>query len=322
MTDETAMTPPLNPLSMLVHVAFHHAPHRGQYLAAVLRAFAAYRLSRMLVVVDTNSSESKDIVSAIGLPQQIQARVDVHTDLPHPFDLTWMHRRHMASKLNEFDLFMYVEDDIEIPWPVFESWLRGAAAVERAGFVRGFLRVERDNGGRILSSDWRAAAVRPRFTRIDGIDYIRPEFFYQACWLCSATQVRQFIATAAWTQGRHGWSAVHRGHRGIDPATLKREFAAFGMVCSRPGRARVLLPVVDGQIARDAWIWHLPNNYAMGTHVDLLEAGALVQGGLGRRGLFSLAGLAAEGWRWLSYLLRLDVLRLRARRLLRRGTKR
>ena len=304
--------------SLLVHVAFHFVPHRWQFLAKVLTAIGTYRLSRILIVVDSNSPATAELIETVSLPPHCELRLDVHAALPHPFDLTWAHRMHMASAVGRFDCFMYLEDDIEVPWSTFEAWKAAAPAVDRAGFVRGFLRIERDREGRALSSDWRHPMSDPRCVRIDGRDYVRPDAFYQACWACTATQMQWFVDSHAWSHGFHRWSAVRRGHRGLNLADFKREFAAFGLACARAGRPRILLPLNEaGQIAQEAWISHLPNNYVDSPDVRLIGADGLLQG-VRRRGLFSLGGWLGEAKRWCIYLLRLDALLGKVKHRLRR----
>jgi hypothetical protein len=138
------------------------------------------------------------------------------------------------------------------------------------------------------------------------------------CWTCTASLMARFVDSRAWLHGFHGWSAVRRGHRGLNLADFKREFAAFGMACGRPGRPRILLPLDGtGQVAQDAWIWHLPNNYVDSPDVRLIRADRLLQGDR-RRGLRSVRGWFVEAKSWIRYVLRIDSLLARVKGRLRR----
>jgi hypothetical protein len=295
------------PISLLVHIAFHFVPHRWQYLARVLAGLAEFKIHRLLVVVDSNTLEVSERIAALALPKHCTVRVDVHTNLAHPFDLTWAHRKDMASAIASFDYFMYLEDDIYVPWATFEAWLRRAESVSAKGFIHGFLRVEFDLAGNPISTDWRRSAKRPPTIEIEGVKYIRPEWFYQACWVYSQATLQSFVGTGAWTRGFHRWSSMIRGHRHSGAANYTREFSAFGMACATPGRPRVLLPVNDNeQILLDCWVYHLPNNYAQGTDLNLLDARRLIEGGLGGTQSFSVIDRTAETVKWASYLLHLN----------------
>jgi hypothetical protein len=292
------------PISLLVHIAFHFLPHRWQYLERVITGLAEFEIDRLLVVVDSNTADVSECLAGLSLPKHCEVRVHVHPDLAHPFDLTWAHRKHMASSLDAFDYFMYLEDDIYVPSQTFAAWVRRSESVYERGYIHGFLRVEFDPAGRPTSSDWRRAARRPHAIEIDGVKYIRPEWFYQACWVYSRAAMQRFVSTAAWTRGIHRWSSVVRGHRHSGDANYTREFSAFGMACAAPGRPRILLPVNDsGQVLSDAWVYHLPNTYAQSSELQLLDARHLVEGGLGARQGFDSAARALEVQKWAAHLL-------------------
>jgi hypothetical protein len=296
---------PRRPISLLVHVAFHFAPHRWQYLERVLAGLAEFEIDRILVVVDSNTNDVSDRLAALSLPGHCNVRVDVHANLSHPFDLTWAHRRHMASALESFNYFMYLEDDVYIPWQTFDAWLRRSESVCKRGFIHGFLRVEFDLAGHPVSTDWCSSAKRPPAIEIDGVKYIRPKWFYHACWVYSRRTMRRFVRSESWTRGSHRWSSAtrtfDRNNKGVT-----RELSAFGMACAAPGRPRILLPVNDsGQIPSDAWVYHLPNNYAQGSPNNYgfgsIDARHLVEGGLGRSQPFDLIGRAVEARKWTAY---------------------
>jgi hypothetical protein len=296
---------PRRPISLLVHIAFHFVPHRWQYLERVLAGLAEYEIDRVLVVVDSNTNDVSDLLAALSLPGNCNVRVDVHANLSHPFDLTWAHRTHMASALESFDYFMYLEDDIYVPWQTFDAWLRRSESVYKRGFIHGFLRVEFDLAGRPVASDWPCSVKRPPAIEIDGVTYIRPVPFYQACWVYSRRTMRDFVRSDAWTRGIHTWSSVFREHRHWQ-RELTREYSAFGMACAAPGRPRNLLPVNDsGQISSDAWVYHLPNNYAQGfgPYCGKLDARHLVEGGLARGQPFDVIGCSVEACKWAASLL-------------------
>jgi hypothetical protein len=298
------------PISLLVHIAFHFVPHRWQYLEKVLAGLAEFEIERVVVVIDSNTNDVSERLVALSLSKHCNVRVDVHANLAHPFDLTWAHRKHMAGALESFDYFMYLEDDIYVPWRTFDAWLRRSESVRKRGFIHGFLRIEFDLAGHAVSSDWRRPVKRPATVEIDGVKYIRPESFYQACWVYSRATMQRFVRTGAWQRGFHPWSSLIRGYRHSGAANYTREFSACGMACAAPGRPRVLLPVDDnGQIQSDAWVYHLPNNYAQDPQyadLNLLNARHLVEGGLGASQPFDIIGRAVEARKWAAYLLHVN----------------
>ena len=306
---------------LLVHIAFHFVSHRTRYLETVIAGIAGYELDQVLIVIDSNTDAVADVVAGLQLPSHCTLRVDVHSGLVHPFDLTWAHRKDMELEVAGWDYFMYLEDDIHVPWTTFKQWLARSESVSRRGFIHGFLRVEVDAAGRTVSTDWRLPLRQPAMLEIQGAKYIRPLAFYQACWVYSRATMQEFIKGAAWKRGFHRWSAVTRGHRNLGAANYSREFAAFGMSCAAPGRPRVLLPLdVNGQVDSSAWVWHLPNNYADNPGMRLMLASELIEGGSRSSVAGESVDSALEGLRWAAYFLRTEQLagrlRHRARSLL------
>lgn len=301
--------------SLLVHIPFHFDERRWGYLREVLGALARYQLARVCVVVDTNSDSTRELVAGITTDDRFTVRVDVHRNLSHPFDLTWTGRADLAARSSDFDYFMYIEDDILVPWDAFDAWRAEEPELDRRGLMRGFLRVETDERGRAVATDWFSTVTRPVAFAIGGRRYVRPESFYHACWICGRGRMRWFVASEAWSRGFHRWSSVVRAHRRLRGVNYTREYSAFGWACAAAGAPRVVLPIdAEGRIARTAWIRHLPNNYALDSRqrggriaADELLVGPMVpaESACGRARV--LGAHVAETMAWAAYLARLDL---------------
>lgn len=244
----------MHQLRLLAHVAFHYSPQREKYLAEVVRNFIAYRehLQHVSVVIDTNTEETRARLQPLlqGLPFSVEVRC--HEDLPHPFALTRAHRQHMQEQVNAgaFDVFMYLEDDIVIPWRSFAAWLADNACVYRAGYLRGFLRVEKAEDGRVVAVDFKTVTSDPVFFRIGTRYYFVPEYPYHACWVYDRVQMRDFMASGVWKDRD-------------DAPHMMRERAAFGMATwGSRFHGKTVVPVEpDGTIPEEAFNYHVPNNY-------------------------------------------------------------
>jgi hypothetical protein len=270
MSNSPVQQLPISPAdsTLLVHVAFHYVAQRRVFIDAVLQTLFSYRLKSISIVVDTNSEETAHILDELAIPEHCSVRMDVHSALRDPMRLTWAGREHIEAAYEQFDYAMYVEDDIAIPWATLEKWLSEQGKVGAEGYILGFLRVEEGVGKGPVSSDWPRPSSHNELIHIAGRSYIRPERFYQACWVYSRADMRTFVQGPAWKNGFHPWSAVVtqrvvRDHR-AGLGNMIREYSAFGMQCGTPGRHRVILPVDESaRVPRDAWVWHLPNNYAV-----------------------------------------------------------
>ena len=96
------MFPVLSDSTLLAHIPFHFNPDRMVHLQRILNRFEGYPFSRVVVVVDTNTSETEQQVD-LRSGERVDVRVTVHGDLSDPFRLTWQHREIMAQHLEEFD---------------------------------------------------------------------------------------------------------------------------------------------------------------------------------------------------------------------------
>lgn len=261
------------PHRLLVHIPFHYQPQRLAYLQRLLANFNTYDLEELAVVVDTNDPRTQAALASTAPALAYDLTLRVHPNLPHPFDLTWVHRPQMAAQSRHYDSFMYVEDDILIPWPSFVAWWRDQAALYDQGWLRGFLRVEQNANGTAFLADFSEPMGQPTVRSIKGRRFFQPDYPYHACWVYSQRQLQDFMNSLYWDEANHSrclptWSQG-RGMR------FKREKAAFGMTYlplgqkgqnnqgESPAAHRVLLPLTaQGQaVDPDALIYHLPQNY-------------------------------------------------------------
>ncbi|TVQ43801.1 MAG: hypothetical protein EA365_11540 [Gloeocapsa sp. DLM2.Bin57] len=235
---------------LLVHIAFHYNPDREQYLFKVLENFKNYEISDIHVIIDTNTEETKEKLQ--DFLDTLPFTVDIHThlNLDHPFNLTWTHREHMLKHVEDYDVFMYIEDDILIPWIAFKGWLAENEAVYKTGKIRGFLRVENPNGDKLYAADYRQPMPAPVIWTIGSQYYFSPLRPYHACWVYSRIQMQEFIKTQAWIDGNTGAGGI-------------REKAASGMMWVYKFYHRLVLPInSDGTFPEEVFIYHLPNNYS------------------------------------------------------------
>lgn len=87
-----------------------------------------------------------DLTDPIDLPEFKRIKIYTHfykKDIG--MSLTMEHRKKMASKLNDYDIFLYAEDDIFITEKNIDSWIDIQNTLPK-GFVCGFLRYEQKEG--------------------------------------------------------------------------------------------------------------------------------------------------------------------------------
>ena len=87
---------------------------------------------------------------------RVTVRVDSHAKakMDHPFRLAWMHRAHMASKVDSYDWFLSAEADTFVPARAMLAQVALAEKLyERHNAILGFVRLCNDTSGRSFYSD-------------------------------------------------------------------------------------------------------------------------------------------------------------------------
>lgn len=213
---------------LLACISHHSAPGRIEYLRQVLNGFAEYELT-CDIIIDTN-------VAALDVRGE-NLTVVSHVSLEHPFFLAWAHRRHMMKeRIEDYRYFMYIEDDIYLPFENFEHYQRNFELLWPQ-YVPSFIRVE----------------------EFEGEEYVLDVTERQACQLigsrfCTLTQPYH----AFWIMPQ--WALKQNMRDDFVRLSDSREMAA-----SYPMWELNKMPVVelDGkQISRTCFAYHLPNNYA------------------------------------------------------------
>lgn len=123
-------------MRLLACISHYHSPERLQYLLRMLEAFVEYELT-VDIIIDAN-------VEGLEVTGENLTTVH-HVSLEHPFHLCWCHRRHIRDRLEAYDWFMYIEDDIFLPFANFQRYMTNFQTLW-PNFVPSFIRVEEFSG--------------------------------------------------------------------------------------------------------------------------------------------------------------------------------
>ena len=122
----------------------------------------------------------------------------------NPHSLPFSHKKIFADHLNEYDLFIYSEDDILITESNIRAYL-GACAVLKENEIPGFFRFERGTDGHVNYPEvhgpfhWECQSVRLRG------DHVFASFTneHAACYAITRSQLRRAIATGGFLVEPH-----------------------------------------------------------------------------------------------------------------------
>ena len=260
-------------MKISTHIAYYHYPDketsskRSKYVVSMLNDyFNDWENEQLDIFIHTNTEDAKIMLEEIIPKTHVTIHFIVH-DLSNenPHNLTWKHRDLMELQKDDYDVFIYLEDDIGMPYKAFQYWLKYKDMLYPEGYDVGFVRVESLDNKEFFCSD----VVQPSSCYI----YIQDRYFtwnhqnYCAFWICDKDTLSDFMISPYWKQHGlfpHGLNApeVH----------FIRESAAIGykmyydrMLSMHPGLTSMgsFYPVDYNKefISDICFVHHLANNY-------------------------------------------------------------
>ena len=211
---------------LLVCIAFHYVESRIDYVKQLLNNYATYKVD-VDIIVDSN------------LYIDLNAQVYVH-DLEDPYHLTWTHRKHFIDNIDNYDYFMYVEDDMLVTYEAFNEYISNFNALWELGCVPSFIRVEHYNGKKFVTDVISKQSVN--LISVNGKSFTTLSQPYHAFWIMPNKQLKESIT------------------QDFTKLDISRENAAsypmWGL-CKTP-----MVRVENNQISELSYSYHLANNYA------------------------------------------------------------
>ena len=216
--------------TLLVHICFHYVLDRIGYLQKMIENILTYPFLKIDIIVDTNVDPE-----TVNLPENILQKVIIKKHYPkEPFLLTWEHRPQMAKMVDQYDFFMYTEDDMLLPFNVLQKWYEDTLFLW-PNYTRGFTRIETKN-----NIAYHTDSTKPNngpIIKLNGKNFVKG--YYQAMWIYTKEQFKFYMSTKEWN-----WDKQIK---------TSRINAAYGMFYSKP-------PLIDIEYENNI-IYHLPNNY-------------------------------------------------------------
>lgn len=172
--------------------------------------------------------------------------------------LTWAHRERFAQHAEEFDYFLYSEDDILITKQNVEAWIAANDALGDCGKVPGFFVKEVGLGSRVNYPQGHSPFHWNGFTeRIDGRVFAKHTNVHSACTMLSRKQLRIAIDSGKYVAPAHG----------------EGRYAVRELACSGPFVECGLEKVIEVTHFDDFCVQHLPASYigVLGTAEEVMR---------------------------------------------------
>jgi hypothetical protein len=172
----------------------------------------------------------------------------------HPFYLTWKCRDLLQQQQNDYDIFMYIEDDILVPRKSIAYWLEYNEKLIELNYNLGFIRIEVENNIEYLTN-----LLGEKFDTIINIDdksyCVNNKNPYCAFWIYNKNEFNKFI-----NSNYYNISNI--------PNYNTREKSAIGLHgFGLNWYKSTLIPIIDNKLIESCKIYHMPNNYVLNKNI-------------------------------------------------------
>jgi hypothetical protein len=235
------------------HISFYYIPERFQYINKIIKETNTYNY-KTDIFIHTNVNFSLDFLTNY---DNGSINIIVH-DLTNtdPYYLTWMCRDLLKEQKNNYDIFMYIEDDILVKKEAIEYWLKYKNNVLENNYNLGFFRIEIDDKGYEYTSDNSSSPdgkVEEYLTNsieINNEKYIiNNKNPYCAFWIYDKNEFQRFVESNYYNInniiGYHIREASAIGLHGLHTDWYNG----------------TVIPLENNKLHKSSRIYHLPNNY-------------------------------------------------------------
>ena len=243
-------------MKIAVHISFFYLEQRISYINRILLETAKYR-EYTDVFIHTNSAT---LTPDAFMPYINGIIHIVYHDLSdtHPYYLTWKCRGLMFEQRDEYDVFMYLEDDVLVPANAIEYWIKYNPLLVPINYNLGFLRIETDEANG-CNKEYITDLHGDRFDHLleigDATFCVNNKNPFCAFWIYSREEFGRFIG-----------SDIYRFCNNPDRYDI-RELSAVGFHGEKMGRyINTVIPIIQSKLCEGCKIYHMSNNYITNHH--------------------------------------------------------
>lgn len=228
------------------HISFYFIPERLVYINSIIQETDKYEHTTDIYIHTNNIDLHTNM-----LHKYLNGSITIiYHDLTgiHPFYLTWRCRDYLRSQMSDYDIFMYIEDDILVPYTAVKYWLEHSEKLIQLNYNLGFLRIEVENNTEYITDLF--GEQFDTVIQIDGLDYcVNNKNPYCAFWIYNKKEFNKFVNSPYYNpQNIIGYGV--------------REQSAIGLHGAWTGWYKnTVIPMVRDKLVSDCKIYHMPNNY-------------------------------------------------------------
>ena len=185
----------------------------------------------------------------------------------HPFYLTWKCRDLLQEQQHDYDIFIYIEDDMLVPYKAIKYWLEYNESLIEMSYNVGFVRIEVNNNVEYITD--LTIKLRNTINLNEKLYCINNQNPYCAFWIYNKNEFNKFVNSKYYDINNNSIYGI-------------REASAFGLHgLDTDWYRNTLIPVINNKLIEECKIYHMPNNYANDSNTqfaklkfdDVLELG-------------------------------------------------
>jgi len=182
----------------------------------------------------------------------------VYHDLSNidPCYLTWKCRELLYEQRNEYDIFMYIEDDILVPNKAIKYWLEYNEKLIEMNYNLGFLRIEVENNNEYIT-DLYGEKFDTTINLNETKYCVNNKNPYCAFWIYNKNEFNNFVNSKYYNINNISGYEI-------------REQSAIGLHgINTDYYKNTLIPIVNNKLIEECKIYHMPNNYVLNKNTTL-----------------------------------------------------
>jgi hypothetical protein len=227
------------------HITFFYLEDRKCYVNRIIEETNRYELTTDIFIHSNNKCLNEN-----DFAQYTNGVIKViYHDLSNidPFYLSWKCRLLLEKQRYDYDIFMYIEDDILVPSKAIKYWLEYNEKLIEQNCNLGFVRIEVDNNIEYITD-----LPGVKFDTVSTTYCINNKSPYCAFWIYNKSEFNKFVDSSYYDIN----NVMKATGCGI------RESSAYGLHCfALKWYKYTLIPLVNNKLNDACKIYHMPNNY-------------------------------------------------------------
>jgi len=251
------------------HISFYFLTNRVIYINNIIDETNKYEYTTD-IFIHTNFIDLKKEIFNNYTNGNIEI---IYHDLSniHPFYLTWKCRELLQQQMNDYDIFIYIEDDILVPYKAIKYWLEYNKNLIEMNYNLGFVRIEVENNIEYITD-----LYGEKFDTFINLHSRATENYFSSPLCCDENMMlneKTYCVNnknpycAFWIYNKDEFNKfVNSKYYNINniQGYYVREQSAIGLHGLHTYYYKnTLIPIVNNKLIDECKIYHMPNNYVI-----------------------------------------------------------